>query len=106
MTSTEEIRGKLEASHVSTAEQQDGSYFRIYVGNLTRKVDDYRLRQILSKHGKVADARIMYDRKTRRSRGFGFVTMMAAKDDEPADIIAKLHGQSLDGRPLQVKFAH
>ncbi|TVU16782.1 hypothetical protein EJB05_36937, partial [Eragrostis curvula] len=80
--------------------------FRIYVGNLPQNVDCNRLRQFFSNHGKVADVRIMYNRKTKRSQGFGFVTMMPAKDDEPADIIAKLHGESLDGRPLQVELAN
>ncbi|TVU26384.1 hypothetical protein EJB05_28927, partial [Eragrostis curvula] len=82
------------------------AHFRMYVGNLPGNVDSDRLRLFFSNHGKVADVRIMYHKKTKRSQGFGFVTMMAAKDDEPAYIIAKLHGESLDGRPLQVKLAN
>ncbi|TVU26378.1 hypothetical protein EJB05_28921, partial [Eragrostis curvula] len=82
------------------------AHFRMYVGNLPGNVDSHRLRQFFSNYGKVADVRIMYHKKTKRSQGFGFVTMMAAKDEEPADIIAKLHGESLDGRPLQVKLAN
>ncbi|TVU26377.1 hypothetical protein EJB05_28920, partial [Eragrostis curvula] len=81
------------------------AHFRMYVGNLPGNVDSDRLWQFFSNHGKVADVRIMYHTKTKSSQGFGFVTMMPAKDDEPADIIAKLHGKSLDGRPLQVKLA-
>ncbi|KAJ1257026.1 hypothetical protein BS78_K233300 [Paspalum vaginatum] len=69
----------------------------IYVGNLSRKVDSHQLRQFFSKNVKVVDA--------RRSRGFGFVTMTMAVDDEPLKAIAKLDGQVLDGRPLRVKFA-
>ncbi|KAL6868160.1 hypothetical protein ACP4OV_015005 [Aristida adscensionis] len=104
---TEEIRERLEASNGKATKDDDKKfrdYFRIYVGNLPRKLDSYRLRQFFSKHGKVADASVINDKKTRRSRGFGFVTM-ATVDDEPAHAIAKLHGQCLEGRPLRVKLA-
>ncbi|KAG2633536.1 hypothetical protein PVAP13_2NG264500 [Panicum virgatum] len=54
-------------------------------------------------HGKVVDARVVYDRESGRSRGFGFVTM--ATQDELDDAIAALDGQSLDGRALRVNVA-
>jgi RNA recognition motif-containing protein len=58
-------------------------------------VDDSRLVQLFSEHGKVVDARVVYDRESGRSRGFGFVTM--ATQDELDDAIAALDGQvSLD----------
>ncbi|KAL6658555.1 hypothetical protein ACP70R_004141 [Stipagrostis hirtigluma subsp. patula] len=102
-----EIRERLKPLDKKAVEpqQQFGAYFKMYVGNLPRKVDSYRLRQFFSQHGKVADARVMHERKTSRSRGFGFVTMAIAVDEEPAHAIAKLDGQSLDGRPLKVKSA-
>ncbi|KAL6658215.1 hypothetical protein ACP70R_003801 [Stipagrostis hirtigluma subsp. patula] len=106
---TEEINGRIQASSNRKAPKPDqrqfGPYFRIYVGNLPWKVDSYRLRQFFSKHGKVADARVMCHRKTGLSRGFGFVTMATTVDDELADAVAQLHGQSLDGRPLRVRLA-
>ncbi|GJN34661.1 hypothetical protein PR202_gb23343 [Eleusine coracana subsp. coracana] len=77
--------------------------FRIYVGNLPWQVDDSRLVQLFSEHGKVVDARVVYDRETGRSRGFGFVTM--ASQEELDDAIAALDGQSLDGRALRVNQA-
>ncbi|KAJ1288966.1 hypothetical protein BS78_02G129400 [Paspalum vaginatum] len=83
--------------------QQFGSSFRIYVGNLPWQVDDSRLVQMFSEHGKVVDARVVYDRETGRSRGFGFVTM--ATQEELDDAIAALDGQSLDGRALRVNVA-
>lgn len=90
----QEIREKLEQPlHRKAAEPQFGPFFRIYVGNLPRKVDSCQLRQFFSKHGKVADARIMCHIKTRSSRGFGFVTMATTIDDGPAHAIAKLDGQ-------------
>ncbi|WVZ90182.1 hypothetical protein U9M48_036509 [Paspalum notatum var. saurae] len=105
IASIEEIRKRLESSYGKTAKLQLGPYFRIYVGNLPRKVDSYRLRWFFSKHGKVADARVMCHLNTKRSRGFGFVTLATTVDDEPAQAIAKLDGQMLDGRPMRVKFA-
>ncbi|RRT75151.1 hypothetical protein B296_00028566 [Ensete ventricosum] len=65
--------------------------FRIYVGNLPWQVDDGRLEQVFSEHGKVLDARVVYDRETGRSRGFGFVKM--ASQAEMDDAIAALDGQ-------------
>ncbi|XP_077250597.1 28 kDa ribonucleoprotein, chloroplastic-like [Tasmannia lanceolata] len=77
--------------------------FRIYVGNLPWQVDDARLEQVFSEHGKVTDARVVYDRETGRSRGFGFVTM--STQTELDDAIAALDGQSLDGRAIRVNMA-
>ncbi|KAJ4961465.1 hypothetical protein NE237_021375 [Protea cynaroides] len=79
------------------------SSLRIYVGNLPWEVDDARLEQVFSEHGKVVDARVVYDRETGRSRGFGFVTMSSQSDLD--DAIAALDGQSLDGRSIRVNVA-
>ena len=79
--------------------QFGGASFRIYVGNLPWQVDDSRLVQLFSEHGKVVDARVVYDRETGRSRGFGFVTM--ATQEELDDAIAALDGQvSVDSLPF------
>ncbi|KAJ0989446.1 hypothetical protein J5N97_007802 [Dioscorea zingiberensis] len=77
--------------------------FRIYVGNLPWQVDDTRLEQVFSEHGKVVEARVVYERETGRSRGFGFVKM--ATQTEMDDAIAALDGQTLDGRALRVNVA-
>ncbi|XP_048327554.1 28 kDa ribonucleoprotein, chloroplastic isoform X2 [Ziziphus jujuba] len=77
--------------------------FRIYVGNLPWQVDDARLEQVFSEHGKVVNARVVYDRDSGRSRGFGFVTM--SNETELNDAIAALDGQSLDGRAIRVNVA-
>lgn len=65
--------------------------FRVYVGNLPWDVDNGRLEQVFSEHGKVVEARVVYDRETGRSRGFGFVTM--SNENELNDAIAALDGQ-------------
>ncbi|KAK7842065.1 rna-binding protein cp31b [Quercus suber] len=75
----------------------------IYVGNLPWDVDNGRLEQIFSEHGKVEQARVVFDRETGRSRGFGFVTM--SSETEMNDAIAALDGQSLDGRAIRVNVA-
>ncbi|XP_059640874.1 28 kDa ribonucleoprotein, chloroplastic-like [Cornus florida] len=77
--------------------------FRIYVGNLPWQVDNARLEQVFSEHGKVVDARVVYDRDSGRSRGFGFVTM--SSETELNDAIAALDGQNLDGRAIRVNLA-
>ncbi|QCD80992.1 nucleolin [Vigna unguiculata] len=76
---------------------------RIYVGNLPWTVDNARLEQVFSEHGKVEEARVVSDRETGRSRGFGFVTM--ASEADVNDAIAALDGQELDGRPIRVNVA-
>ncbi|XP_040383598.1 28 kDa ribonucleoprotein, chloroplastic-like [Oryza brachyantha] len=90
-------------ARVERPPRQFGPSFRIYVGNLPWQVDDSRLVQLFSEHGKVVDARVVYDRESGRSRGFGFVTM--ATQEELDDAIAALDGQSLDGRALRVNVA-
>lgn len=67
------------------------SAFRIYVGNLPWDVDNGCLEQVFSEHGKVVEARVVYDRETGRSRGFGFVTM--SNETEVNDAIGALDGQ-------------
>jgi len=92
----QEIRERLEPSHREAAAAGGplfGPYFRIYVGNLSRNVDNYRLGQFFSKYGKVAEARVMCHIKTKRSRGFGFVTLATVVDHEQEHAIAKLDGQ-------------
>lgn len=69
--------------------------FRMYVGNLPWDVDQARLEQIFSEHGKVVEARVVFDRETGRSRGFGFVTMSSQAELE--DAIAATDGQVLLG---------
>ncbi|KAG0454941.1 hypothetical protein HPP92_024233 [Vanilla planifolia] len=74
--------------------------FRIYVGNLPWEVDCAGLEQVFSEHGRVLNARVVYDRETGRSRGFGFVSM--SSKNEVDDAIAALDGQNLDGRAIRV----
>ncbi|KAJ0263346.1 31 kDa ribonucleoprotein [Hirschfeldia incana] len=77
--------------------------FRVYVGNLPWDVDSGRLEQVFSEHGKVVEAKVIFDRETGRSRGFGFVTM--SSETELNDAVAALDGQNLEGRAIRVNVA-
>ncbi len=76
---------------------------KIYVGNLPWRATDAQLTQLFGAHGEVTDARIVTDRETGRSRGFGFVTMTSAEAAQNA--IKALNGYSLEGRGLVVNEA-
>lgn len=80
-----------------------GSPNKVYVGNLPWQTDDSQLLQLFSEHGKVLEARVVYDRDTGRSRGFGFVTY--SSENEVNDAISALDGADMDGRPLRVSIA-
>ncbi|MFO1406262.1 MAG: RNA-binding protein [Steroidobacteraceae bacterium] len=74
----------------------------LYVGNLPFSATDVELRNLFAQHGTVESAKVVTDRQTGRSRGFGFVDMPPA-DAEGA--IKHLNGHEMNGRPLAVNEA-
>ena len=72
----------------------------IYVGNLSFETSEEGLRNAFTAYGEVAGARMITDRETGRSRGFGFVEMPNTAEAEAA--IRGLNGQELQGRTLTV----
>jgi cold-inducible RNA-binding protein len=76
---------------------------KIYVGNLPYSVDDSSLRHNFSEYGTVSSAKVMMDRDTGRSKGFGFVEMTTEPEAQAA--INGLNGQSVDGRSIVVNMA-
>jgi RNA recognition motif-containing protein len=74
----------------------------LYVGNLAYGTTGDTLRQHFAQHGEVIEAKVIMDRETGRSRGFGFVKM---DEDGAAAAIAALDGQELEGRNLKVNEA-
>ena len=72
----------------------------IFVGNLAFTTTDEELRALFEVHGAVETVRILTDRETGRSRGFGFVEM--PNDAEAQEAIAELHGATIGGRQLTV----
>jgi len=76
---------------------------KIYVGNLPYSVTDAVLESNFSEFGGVSSAKVMMDRETGRSKGFGFVEMASAEVAQAA--ITALHGMSVDGRSIVVNLA-
>ena len=75
----------------------------LYVGNLNYEVNDEALEGLFSNHGTVESAKVIMDRDSGRSRGFGFVEM--STDEEAQAAIATLDGQDCGGRALTVNEA-
>ncbi|RYF27886.1 MAG: RNA-binding protein [Comamonadaceae bacterium] len=76
---------------------------KIYVGNLPYSVTDDVLKSNFAEFGGVSSAKVMMDRETGRSKGFGFVEMASAEVAQAA--ITALHGMSVDGRSIVVNLA-
>jgi len=76
---------------------------KLYVGNLPFTVTEQDLNDIFAQVGQVASAKIIQDRDTGRSKGFGFVEM--SSDDEATKAIEQFNGAELNGRPLTVNEA-
>ena len=75
----------------------------LYVGNLSYDINDSSLEQMFSPHGTVESAKVINDRETGRSKGFGFVEM--SSDDEAQAAITALDGNDCGGRNLKVNEA-
>ena len=76
---------------------------KLYVGNLSFATTDEQLAELFAQAGSVESARIITDRDTGRSKGFGFVEM--SSDTEAASAIEKFNGFTADGRQLTVNEA-
>ena len=75
----------------------------IYVGNLSYGMSEDELREAFAAYGDVSSVKILSDRETGRSRGFGFVEMPNQSEGEAA--IAQLNGKDVGGRSLRVNEA-
>jgi len=75
----------------------------IYVGNLPYGLSEPELRDAFANFGAVSSVKILTDRETGRSRGFGFVEMPNRAEAEAA--VANLNGKDVGGRPLRVNEA-
>jgi RNA recognition motif-containing protein len=76
---------------------------KLYVGNLPFSATDANLQEIFSQAGKVESAKVIMDRDSGRSKGFGFVEM--SSDAEAQDAISKFNGADYQGRPMTVNEA-
>jgi len=76
---------------------------RLYVGNLPYSINDDGLKELFAASGEVTEAKVITDKFSGRSKGFGFVTM---KDDAAAEkAITDMDGKEADGRQIKVNIA-
>ena len=76
---------------------------KIFVGNLSFEVTDFDLEDLFKQHGEVLSAKVILDRDSGRSRGFGFVEM--SSDGSVQSAIDALNGTELKGRAVNVSIA-
>ena len=76
---------------------------KLFVGSLPWAVDDQKLKETFEPHGNVVSAKVVTDRNSGRSRGFGFVEMESAEDAQKA--ISTLNDSEMDGRKIVVNEA-
>ncbi|XLR05015.1 hypothetical protein S83_071213, partial [Arachis hypogaea] len=76
---------------------------KLFIGGVSYSTDEQSLREVFGKYGDVVDARIIVDRDSGRSRGFGFITYSSV--EEASSAIQALDGQDLHGRRVKVNFA-
>src|SRR2546425_12715450 len=76
---------------------------KLYVGGLPYSVTEGRLQELFATHGTVQSAKVISDKFTGQSRGFGFVEMSSG--DEAQNAISALNGTQFDGRTLVVNEA-
>lgn len=76
---------------------------KLYVGNLPWSVDDTKLNGLFSEFGAVSSAKVIIDKFSRRSKGFGFVEF--ADDESAKKAISAMNGKLVEGRELRVSEA-
>ncbi|CAL5403415.1 unnamed protein product [Camellia sinensis] len=76
---------------------------KLFVGGLSWSVDEKTLTDAFSSYGDVTEVRILYDKETGRSRGFGFVNF--SKEDDARSAKDAMDGKAFLGRPLRISFA-
>ncbi len=76
----------------------------LFIGNLAFKVTDEELKSLFAQFGEVKSAKVIKDKFTGESRGFGFVEMANASEGEAA--ISNLNGMDLEGRKIRVNEAN
>lgn len=75
----------------------------IFIANLNFKIQSEKLQQIFEEYGEIASAKVIFDRETGRSKGYGFVEM--PNDDQATKAIEDLDGIEIEGKTIVVKKA-
>ncbi len=76
---------------------------KLFVGSLPWSIDDQKLKETFEPHGTIVSAKVVTDRSTGRSRGFGFVEMESSEDAQKA--MSALNDSEIDGRNIVVNEA-
>lgn len=76
---------------------------KLYVGNLPWSVTDEKLGEMFSSYGEISESKVIMDKFSGRSKGFGFVTF--AKDEDAATAVKEMDGKSVEDRELKVNVA-
>jgi RNA recognition motif-containing protein len=76
---------------------------KLFVGGLAWETDSATLNDVFNQYGEVVEAKVITDRDTGRSRGFGFVTF--TNESDAAAALQAMNGRELDGRTLRVDLA-
>ncbi|KAK3692126.1 hypothetical protein B0T22DRAFT_4807 [Podospora appendiculata] len=99
-----EIRVNWAYQSNSSNKEDTSNHFHIFVGDLSNEVNDEVLLQAFSAFGSVSEARVMWDMKTGRSRGYGFVAFRERPDAEKA--LSSMDGEWLGSRAIRCNWAN
>ena len=88
----------------TTSKEDTSNHFHVFVGDLSNEVNDEVLLQAFSVFGSVSEARVMWDMKTGRSRGYGFVAFRERSDAEKA--LSSMDGEWLGSRSIRCNWAN
>ncbi|KAJ5166908.1 Oligouridylate-binding protein 1 [Penicillium canariense] len=99
-----EIRVNWAYQSNSTSKEDTSNHFHIFVGDLSNEVNDEILTQAFSAFGSVSEARVMWDMKTGRSRGYGFVAFRDRADADKA--LNAMDGEWLGSRAIRCNWAN
>lgn len=100
----QEIRVNWAYQSNTTSKEDTSSHFHIFVGDLSNEVNDEVLLQAFSAFGSVSEARVMWDMKTGRSRGYGFVAFRDRPEAEKA--LSSMDGEWLGSRAIRCNWAN
>lgn len=104
MTIVQEIRVNWAYQSNTSNKEDTSNHFHIFVGDLSNEVNDEVLLQAFSAFGSVSEARVMWDMKTGRSRGYGFVAFRDRPEAEKA--LSSMDGEWLGSRAIRCNWAN
>jgi len=104
LTEEQEIRVNWAYQSNTSSKEDTSNHFHIFVGDLSNEVNDEVLSQAFSAFGSVSEARVMWDMKTGRSRGYGFVAFRDRPDAEKA--LSSMDGEWLGSRAIRCNWAN